>query len=583
MVSQWFKKSNVIPFTALILALLFALACGTSSPAEPQVVEKEGIVEKEVVVVEKVVVATPTPAPAPAVTTVNPGKLTIMTGEFGNERFDRTLGLGGGGDNAIRFMHGFLLSENAEKELLPGIASKWGVSADGLTWTFTIRKGVKFHDGSEVTTEDVLWSYQHSLGPQAREYTSHGSALRIAANIDRIESTGPDKVSMTSILPEPGLVFTVSAMGPDYLHVMPKRAKLHDEEVERAYDQNPIGAGIMSLEKHVAAHVIKFQRFDDFYYRPDNGFPEDKRVNFQSLDLFLVPEEATRVAALRAGEADIAPVTVAAKKQVEAGGGRLVFGPEGVIIDITLYGCYDPQYPCHDRRVRQALNYAFDKTVLRDRLFGGPEVFQIKGWVVITPSTVGYTPELDPWPFDPDKARQLLADAGYPGGEGFGKLIINTAPSQSLPQQIEVAQLTAEFWKRELGLDVEVRVSENVVRKKREAAYDINGQIWMRDNETRIDGAVGGVIANRYNFPDNYYRLHEDPEIFALMNESWGILDAEQKAEALKPVYLRLRDESYHLGVGYANIPWAVGPRVLTWQPYPLSLSPSALHTITLK
>jgi peptide/nickel transport system substrate-binding protein len=221
-------------------------------------------------------------------------------------------------------------------------------------------------------------------------------------------------------------------MGPDLLHVMPKRAKVYDEEAAMAYDRNPIGAGLMSLEKHVAADVMKFQRFDDFYYQPDNGFPEDKRVNFQSLDLFLVPEEATRVAALRAGEADIVPVGVNAKEQVKAGGGRMVFGQEGVIVDIFMYGCYDPQFPCHDKRVRQALNYAFDKSVLRDELFGGPEVFQIKGWSVITPSTLGYTPELDPWPFDPDKARQLMADAGYPGGKGFGKLIVNTHTSLSM-------------------------------------------------------------------------------------------------------------------------------------------------------
>ena len=243
----------------------------------------------------------------------------MMTGEFGNERFDRGLGLGGGGDNAIRILHGFLLSENDTKQLVPGIASQWGVSSDGLTWTFTIRKGVKFHDGSELTAEDVLWSFQHNFGPQAPEWSIHGSAVRIARNLDRIESSGPDKVGVTSKTPEPGLPFTVSAMGPDLLHVMPKRANVHDEAAELAYDQKPIGAGIMSLEKHVPANVMKFQRFDDFYYRPDNGFPEDKRVNFQSVDLFLAPEEATRVAAIRAGEADMAPVTLGGKG---AGGGR---------------------------------------------------------------------------------------------------------------------------------------------------------------------------------------------------------------------------------------------------------------------
>jgi peptide/nickel transport system substrate-binding protein len=178
---------------------------------------------------------------------------------------------------------------------------------------------------------------------------------------------------------------------------------------------------------------MKFERFDDFYYQAENGFPEDKRVNFQSLDMFMVPEEATRVAALRGGNADIVPASLATKGQVEAGGGRLVFGQEGFTLNARLVGCYEPQYPCHDKRVRQALNYALDRELIQEQLYGGPTVFQLKAWGDVTPSTIGYTPELDPFPFDPDKARQLLADAGYPGGQGFGRLIVNTAPPRRCP------------------------------------------------------------------------------------------------------------------------------------------------------
>jgi peptide/nickel transport system substrate-binding protein len=140
-------------------------------------------------------------------------------------------------------------------------------------------------------------------------------------------------------------------------------------------------------------------------------------VNFTLLDLRLVPEEATRVAALRAGDADIAPVSIGARRQVEAGGGRVVFGEEGVYFFARQYGCWKPQFPCHDKRVRQALAYAINKEVMQNQLYGGPEVMQVKGWGAVTPSTLGYSPDLDPFPFDPVKARQLLAEAGYPVGK----------------------------------------------------------------------------------------------------------------------------------------------------------------------
>jgi ABC-type transport system substrate-binding protein len=136
--------------------------------------------------------------------------------------------------------------------------------------------------------------------------------------------------------------------------------------------------------------------------------------------MYLVPEEATRVVALRAGDADIVPASLATKAQVEAGGGRLIFAPEGVFLEVRRY----------DKRVRQALDYAINKELIQNRVYGSLDVFGLEGWASVTPSTMGYTPELD-WPYDPDKARQLLADAGYPNGEGFGKLIINTAPAIS--------------------------------------------------------------------------------------------------------------------------------------------------------
>ncbi len=562
------------------LTLVFVLACGAAATATPPLTSAPQPTTVQPTARAAVAPATPAPTPAPAAK-VNPGKLTIMLGSLGNERFDYGFAVGGGGStqNYGRILHGFLISSNERTEMIPGTASQWGLSADGLTWTFTIRNGVKFHDGSELTPQDVLWSLQHQFGPQAFEYVLPTPA-RTSRAMDRIELIGPDKVSLTTKRPVPELAILLSETTNEWYSIMPKRTKLHDTAEEAAYDNNPIGAGVMKLVKHVQASVMKFERFDDFYYQPKNGFPEDKRVKFQSLDLVLAPEEATRVAALRAGEVDIVPASLATKKQVEAGGGRLVFGQEGVWEDVLLPGCYKPQYPCHDKRVRQALDYAIDKELMRDRLWG-PEVFQAKGWNTITPSTIGYTPALDPRPFDPNKARQLLADAGYAGGKGFGKLIVNTKPSTAMPLQVEAAQLAADFWRRELGLEVEVNVLDSVGLSKRSQARELNGQIIWRDNEARTD-ATGNLTAY-FGDPEDYRRFHEDPELFRLVQETLQILDPDKRAEATKKLLPRLRDEGYRIGIGYVNIPWGVGPRVLTWQPYPLSIWPSAFHSITLK
>lgn len=573
----------------LALTLVLAVACGSAAP-DPTVVPVPTAMQAAatrpsaepssapVVGETSQPTATPQAAAPPADVEVNPGKLTIMVGDLGNERFDFAMTTGKEPLNYGRILHGFLISDNERKEMVPGIASQWGLSDDGLTWTFTIREGVKFHDGSEVTAEDVLWTFQQYWGPQAIEYNTQDQS--VTRGMERIELNRPDKVSLTTEIPITHLTNLISEAGVKWYHVMPKRATLGDTEEAVAYDNNPIGAGIMSLEKHVRASVMSFERFDDFYYHPANGFPEDKRVNFRSLDLFAVPEEATRVAALRSGEADIVPASLALKSQVEAGGGRLVFGQEGLSVRIQFIGCYEPQHSCHDKRVRQALGYALDKELMRDRLYGGPEVFQTKGWSGVAPSTIGYTIELDPWPFDLDKARQLLTDAGYPNGEGFGKLIVNTEPSSAMPLQVELAQLAADSWRRELGLDVEVQVSDSVGNRQKQYAGELNGQIYWSDTDPRADASSS--IASTYGEPTDYRRYHEDPELFRLVQETLQLLDSDERAEASKKLFLRLRDESYTLGLGYVNIPWAVGPRVETWEPYPMSRYPSALHTITL-
>ena len=288
------------------------------------------------------------------------------------------------------------------------------------------------------------------------------------------------------------------------------------------------------------------------------------------------------MAAIRAGEADIAPASLATREQVEAGGGRLIFGPEGVYVHVRLDGCWaDPNFPCHDKRVRQALDYAIDKEVIQNELYGGTEVFQAKGWGHVTPSALGYSPELDPWPFDPDKARQLLADAGYPGGEGFGKLIVNTWVSTSMPFLPEGAQLAADSWRRELGIDVEVRVGDETSINAARRAGDLAGQITWRDNEARLDGS--SIVRSSYGTPELEDRFHNDQELFNLVKATLTVTDETKRPQAFNQLYRRLREETHQLGIGYVNIPWAVGPRVQEWRPFTFSFYPSAMHTITLK
>ena len=589
--SQTLKSWQMIaPLLVLMLAL--AVACGSAAAPETDTTAPD-------TTAPEVVVPTAVPeamaAPSETMVEVNPGNVTFMVAAWGDERFDRTFS-GGASNSYGRILHGFLIETTSNTEMIPGIATDWGFSSDGRTWSVNIRDGVKFHDGTDLTAADVAWSIEHNYGPQAFEYAASSTAVGFAKNMEKVEQTGPNRVSMTFKKIETGFPGYMSAAGPTWPGTYPARATLRNEAEESAYDKNPIGAGVMKRGRFVPSEVIEFERFDDYYFQPSNGFDHDRRVNFATLDLLLVPEEATRVAALRAGEADVAPVSLQAKDQVEKGGGRIIWANEGGYFRVMLFGCWSgaereglESYPCEDKLVRQALSYAVNKDEMRDHLYGGREAMETTpggGWGAVTPSTIGYSPELAPYPFDPDKARALLKEAGYktpdnPDGKDFGPLIINTWVSAFMPFLPESAQLAAENWKRELGIDTTVNVGEEVSLKRSYKAGDLDGQIVWRDNETRLDAA--SIMGSQFGRRDKRDRSHNNEDLFLVVEEGISVFDDDLRQVALNKLYLRLYEEQYLIGIGNINIPWGVGPDVANWEPFPVAFFPSSMHTLILK
>jgi ABC-type transport system substrate-binding protein len=233
------------------ILLVLAVACGTAEAPDPTPVPASEPTAAPLEVGTPQPTAVPQEAAPPAQVEIYSGEVKVMVGDFASERFDIVFSQGLAGDlNYGRILHGFLISDNEQREMVPGIASEWKLSDDGLTWTFTIREGVKWHDGTELTPEDVLWTFQHVFGPQAANYAVAPTALRVSGQTDTIEMNGRD-VSLSTVIPATYVGSTFSESGTGWYHVMPAREELHNVEVEVAYDQNPIGAGPMSFVEHV--------------------------------------------------------------------------------------------------------------------------------------------------------------------------------------------------------------------------------------------------------------------------------------------------------------------------------------------
>ena len=585
-------KIKGILYTVMVLTLLVAVACGTSAPEQPGASEPApAVVEPAPAAAEPAAAAesqgstapAPTAAPAevmvPADVEVNPGTVTIMNAVWGNEYFDPRDQVGEG-LNFHRALHAFWINSNKDYELIPGVAADWEISDDGLTWTFTLREGVTFHNGEELTAEDGAFTWEYMYGPEAVVNSLSPGQSAQARVTEKVHPAEGNVVRITHKEIQANFAFLSAESAPGTTGpITPDQ--YFEEKGSDGYNLEPVGAGPFRLVEFRRSEKMLFERFDDHYYHPDNGLPEDRRAKVQNLDMRLVPEASTRVAALRAGDADIIEANVSVRKQVEESGGRIIFGRESTYVWMILQGCQNEEYPCNKRDVRYALDYAIDKETIMKGLYG-EEGACVCGYNYATPSTLGYSPDIDPLPYDPDLARELLARAGYPNGEGFGTFKIYTWIAGDLPFLPELAQLVADQWKRNLGIDTEVEVGETATVRNRWFNKELYGGVVLRPNEAKYDAGRSVTV---------YYADFEGRIHFGALREDLkqAVIDAkseirpEHRQAAYNEMYKKLWDAHYEPSMGHVHLPWGVSSRVATWDPWPVTPYLSALWTITLQ
>ena len=559
-------------FIGLLFVLGFVIACGTAAPV-PATSAPDAAPAQSTSPPQGQATAIPVPTAPPAAVEIS-GTVTIMQAVWGNQLFD-TKDASAEVRRYGQLVHGYWIGSNENLELIPGIAESWELSDDGLTWSFVVREGVKFHDGSVLTVDDALFTMTDSFVPDAFANKVSGFGRKR----DKIEITGPNTVSFTLTEVDASVASVLSESFPssNYGALMPQA---YFEKVGRDdYNDKPIGAGAFEVVEFRRSEKMVLERFDDFYYQPANGFPEDRRSNFQTLELRLVPESATRASAMEAGQADIIEANLEVRKQVERGGGRILLSPEATYAILEMNGCYRPELPCSNKNVRHALSLAIDIELIMRELYG--ESGHAKGWNLVTPSSIGYSPELDPSPQDIPEAQRLLAEAGYPGGQDFPKVEIHTWVAGEMPFMPEFAQLIGDMIQENLGIETEVKVGESGAIKSSEASGGLDGHLFLRPNEARRDG--GSSMKNSYGDFDGKSPLAKDPAIQDIVLEALTIRDLAAKHEAYVEMYKVLREESYAFGAGYVDLPWGVGPRITSWEPWPMNSNPTAWWNIVLQ
>ena len=296
-------------------------------------------------------------------------------------------------------LHDALVKPMPGKSMAPSLAEAWSVSPDGLSYEFVLRRNVKFHNGDVMTAEDVKFSFDRYRGVAAK---------MLRDGVAAVEIVDPHRVRFRLKAPWPDFLAFYATPATGAAWIVPKKyvEKVGDEAFRRA----PVGAGPYRLVS-VNPGVEMVLEAHDGYWRK---MPAVKRLVFR-----MVPDESTRLAMLKRGEVDIAHALRGALGQEvrRTTGLKLAATVTAGTFYVTFTAeQWDPKSPWHDQRVRLAASVAIDRRAISQAETLG----FAKASASIVPSGFEFAWPAPPIPYDPERARKLLAQAGYPNGFDAG-------------------------------------------------------------------------------------------------------------------------------------------------------------------
>ncbi|MDA0768945.1 MAG: ABC transporter substrate-binding protein [Chloroflexi bacterium] len=586
------RRGGLLTLVVSMVSLaLIAAACSSSEP-EPAAPPVTG--------------ATAAPAPATSVQVapvaeIGAGEtMAILVANIGNGRFDTWLS---DGEDAKfhRIMNIGLVGGSGGSVLVPAATKSWEMSADGMQWVFTANEGVfTDHAGNALGIADAKWTADKVLGNEARRLAETGyyepRDIADAAQFEKVEfGPGPDQFTVfAASMPRPDVPAFLSehAQGPQG---MLQSKTYTDSQIQpgdlgyEGFEKAPVGTGSMVLTNWVPEQKFEFERFVDFAWHPGNGFADDRRMKFEFINMEVVPEDATRIAALQSGSGDLIEANILMLEGIDNAGGKVVWQNESAYNWVVMVDCWEPDMWCWDKRVRQAMELAVDRPTIVEQLYG--QGATIKGWNHVTPNSLGYSPELDPPGYDLAKAKALLAEAGIvdgkmPNGEQVS-FKIYTWVAGDTPLLPELSQLFADAYNDDLGMDVEVVVGDASATRQRWNNRELAANMLVRTNEARYDGTSS--LDGGYNNKDIGWRAIKDPDL-----EPWASVTTPIVRKALADINLATRDASFleaykvvkdeaNFWSGfYTNLPWGIGPDAdaSTYKPWELVSYITAVWTL---
>jgi peptide/nickel transport system substrate-binding protein len=409
----------------------------------------------------------------------------------------------------------------------PSLAESWSLSRDGLAYEFVLRKNARFHDGSPVTSEDVKFSFERYRGTASKAFKE-----RVAA----VETPDPGRVRFRLKQPWPDfLTFYSSATGAGW--IVPK--KYVERVTDAGFQKAPIGAGPYRFVSSTPGVEMVFEAFEQYWRKP----PSIKRLVFR-----VIPDEATRLAALKRGEVDIVySVRGELAEELQRTPG-LALKPSVIQATFWLYfpEQWDPKSPWHDRRVRQAASLAMNRPAINQALTLGHS--RITNSII--PSMFEFFWPAPPAAYSVSRAKALLAEAGFPNGLDAGDYSCD-ASYANLGEAV-VNDLVA------VGIRAKLRPLE------RAAFFAAYGDKKFKGLVQAASGGFGNTATRMEAFvvTGGTYTYGTYPDLDGLFQEQAAELDRKRREGILHKMQQILHERTVYAPIWELAFLNGVGPRV---------------------
>jgi peptide/nickel transport system substrate-binding protein len=425
----------------------------------------------------------------------------------------------------LYLFHDALLKPMPDGTYSPCLAESWTISPDSKVYEFKLRKGVKFHNGDLLTAEDVVFSF--------RRYKA-GQAKIIHGKTEKVEAVNPLLVRFTFKDPFPDFLEYLLPGATTIGWIVPK--KYVEKVGEAGFKKNPVGAGPYKFVEFVTGVKLVGEAFEQFWRKT----PRIKRMEF-----YIVSEPATRLAMARRGEADIATLMQGVFYEDLKKDSRLrmlaPLSPTRWLVYFTSQ--WDPNSPWSNPKVRKAASLAIDRKTLADVHMPGCGPI---GSLALEGDPLAMDFPADP--YDPEGAKKLLAEAGYPNGFHGGKFYPYQGGYWPYGEQI------ANYWKA-IGIAMETTLMDR-------PAWFANRQGGKMKGGTFIDNSQAPTIGGRllYLFGSTSYGNY--PDVQALWEQFQREVSPKGRRDILGRIQKLIYDKTMFIPLTSTNSPAAFGPRV---------------------